>query len=289
MRPVDAHDSRIMNKLPIGICSWSIDRRDGVSAVQTAGALGLTQVHLGYFSLEDANRADPAEIAAAARDAGVTIVSTFAGFTDEDYSSIHALAESGGLLPDDRYAERASMIERVASISSALDVSSVAIHVGTVPEDSGAPEWSKLRERTAEVAASLARYGLTLLLETGRESAAVLDAFIEAVDQPNIAVNFDPANFIVFGTDEPARAVTRLRRRIANVHVKDAFRSDEPGVALGRRAAIGAGDVQVPRVLSRLRAVGYGGPLVIELGGGENAHRDITDAASYLRSMLESR
>lgn len=278
-----------MTRFPIGICSWSIDRHDGVGAIRTAGELELRHVHLGYFSLGDANRADPAEIAAAAGDAGVAIVSTFAGFTDEDYSSIPALAASGGLLPDERFDDRASMIERVAVIASALDVPSVAIHVGTVPQDAWAPEWAKLRTRTSEIAASLADHGLALLLETGRESADTLDAFIEAVDQPNVAVNFDPANFIVFGTDEPARAVTKLRGRIANVHVKDAFRSSEPGVALGRRAAIGAGDAQVPRVVSKLRAVGYDGPLVIELGGEDNSRREIADAAAYVRSMLESR
>ena len=70
------------------------------------------------------------------------------------------------------------------------------------------------------------------------------------------------------------------------VHVKDAVRSSRPGVDYGRPAPLGAGDVQIARVVSKLRATGYGGPLLIECDTRETGPDAIRNAAEYLRSLL---
>jgi len=272
----------------IGVCSWSIDREDPGSAVRVAGGeLGLRVIQLGFFSRRAIDRADPELIACAAREHGVRIVGTFAGFEHEDYTSIASIAETGGLTPDDYFDDRVEMIRRVGVLSVALECPFVAIHVGTIPDDPGPPRWSVLAARTREVADRLAASGLRLLLETGREPAAVLLAFIDALGRGNVAVNYDPGNLIVYGMDDPARAVSALRGRIENVHLKDAFQSSEPGVAYGARAVLGTGDAQIARVISKLRAIGYAGPLLIESGGPQAGIDAIREAAGYLRSMLE--
>jgi len=276
-----------MDNLPIGICSWSIDRHDAASAIRTArDELDLAFVQVGFFTKEDADRADAEQISALARDAGVTIAGTFAAFSKEDYSSSATLAATGGLMPDDRHDERVAMIRRVADIAAGVGAGSVAIHVGTVPVEDNVGDWNKLRDRTRDVAEMLERQGVALLLETGRESAATLAGFVDGAGRGNVAVNFDPANFVVLGTGEPARAVTTLRGSIRSVHVKDAYCSANPGVEFGSPAAIGSGDAQIPRVISKLRAVGYAGPLLIELGGRDASLNASRDAADYLRSML---
>lgn len=272
----------------IGVCGWSIDREDAVSAIRVAGGeLGLHVMQLGFFSQQAIDRADAELIGQAAREHGVRIVGTFAGFEHEDYASIASIAETGGLTPDEFYHDRVEMIRRVGALSRALECPFVAIHVGTIPDDLSSPTWGTLVARTAEVADLLASSGLRLLLETGREPVAVLLGFIEAVGRENVAVNFDPGNLIVYGVDDPARAVSKLRARIENVHLKDACQSTEPGVAYGSRAVLGTGDAQIARVVSKLRVTGYAGPLLIEGGGSEGGVDAIREAAGYLRSMLE--
>lgn len=276
-----------MDPQSIGVCSWSIDRHDAKAAIRVAGAdLALRVVHLGFFAMEDADRSDASDLADVARDAGVSVAGAFAGFEHEDYTSIASIASTGGLMPDDHYAARLSMIRRVAEIAGALESKFVAIHVGTVPAKSADPRRHKLAGRTIEVADLLAGLGLRLLLETGRESVTTLRAFLDIVGRENVAINFDPGNLIVYGTDEPAAVISSLRGRIENVHVKDAYRSTSPGIEYGRPATVGSGDVGVARVISKLRATGYDGPLMIETGGGEDTTDAIREAAAYLRSML---
>ena len=128
---------------------------------------------------------------------------------------------------------------------------------------------------------------LRLLLETGRESAEVLLGFLHAVGRSNVAVNFDPANFVALGTDDPARAVSQLKGFIENVHMKDATCSEQPGLEYGRPTPLGLGDAAIPRVVSKLRATGYTGPLLIERSGGASDLETIRHAVSYLRSLLD--
>jgi len=163
----------------------------------------------------------------------------------------------------------------------------VGVHVGTIPDDDNAPAWNTLLTRTRIVADELAGCGLTLLLETGREPVNVLLRFMGAVARENVGISFDPGNLIVYGVDDPVRAVSALRGRVSLVHLKDALRSAATGVAYGQRAELGMGDVQIPRVLSKLRATGYTGPILVEVSGDAGDLSQPIATVEFLRSMLK--
>jgi sugar phosphate isomerase/epimerase len=57
-------------------------------------------------------------------------------------------------------------------------------------------------------------------------------------------------------------------------------------VDYGRAAAFGTGDVQIARVVSKLRATGYRGPLLLEVDTRESGLDAVRNAADYLRTML---
>ena len=75
------------------------------------------------------------------------------------------------------------------------------------------------------------------------------------------------------------------RGRIDIVHVKDAKRSDRPGQVWGATVPIGTGDAEIPRVISKLRIIGYNGPLLLESRRGEDFYA-LRDAVAYLRTLL---
>ena len=50
-------------------------------------------------------------------------------------------------------------------------------------------------------------YNVTLLMETGQESAEELRDFLEKLNHPALGVNFDPANMILYGKGNPVEAV----------------------------------------------------------------------------------
>ena len=275
-----------MSAFDLGYCTWTVNRSDPRAAIERVGATTeLHVVQVGVFSKSALKAADPEAIQSAAKKAGVSIVGFFLGFEDEDYQSIASIAATGGLGPDHLIDERLSVLESAAAMTRALGAPSLSIHAGTIPEDESSEARRRLVARARNAAEIAARYSLELLLETGRESAAVLSRFIDDVGMPHVAVSFDPANFVVYGTDDPVKAVGILRNHIDLVHLKDATRSPNPGVIYGARAPFGTGDVMVPRVLSKLRASGYSGPLLLEINLGEDLAA-LNSASNYIHSMV---
>lgn len=274
-------------ELPIGVCGWCIDRHDVCNSIEVAGReLGIRFVQIGFFTEQAVRTADARAILKSARDADVTIVGAFVAFEGEDYASIARITETGGFMPGDAYAARLAITRSVADLASEIHCPSLSIHAGTIPTDPSSPAFTKLCDRVREVADYLIKRGLRLLLETGREPVDALLRFVDAVDRQNIGINFDPGNFIIYGTDEPATAVTKFKGRSELVHLKDAIRSARPGVEYGLPAPIGTGHVQIARVVSKLRATGYRGPLLIECDTRETGLDSIRNASDYLQTML---
>ena len=70
---------------------------------------------------------------------------------------------------------------------------------------------------------------MRVALETGQESAVTLLEALADLGRPEVGVNFDPANMILYGAGDPIDAIETLGRHIAHVHVKDATLSTRPG------------------------------------------------------------
>lgn len=278
----------MLSALDIGVCTWCLDRDDVVNGIELARSrLNVNVVQIGFFSEECVRRADSEAIVRAARNADMQLAGVFIGFEGEDYSSIASVASTGGLLPDAEYPTRRAIIGTAGELADAIGCRSLALHVGTIPADSESPDYLKLVNRAREVADMLAENGdVRLLLETGRESAATLMEFIDTLGKPNVGVNFDPANFIAYGADEPIKAVRTLGERIELVHMKDATASDRPGFSFGRPAPLGAGDATIPRLVSKLRAAEYAGPLLVECSRGHSDTASLLNALAYLGSLL---
>lgn len=217
-------------------------------------------------------------------------VGAFLAFEGEDYSSIESITNTGGLADDAKFDDRSALFLRSAPTARDLGLPSIALHIGTVPHmmpsDGTSPRYATLVERTRTVAEIAAVHGLRLLIETGREPAESLLDFLMQVNRPNVAVNFDPANFVIYGTDDPARAVSQLKGHIELVHLKDAFRSENPRKTFGKHAPFGQGEVEIARVISKLRSTGYRGPLLLECDTRTAGLDVLRSAADYIRSLF---
>lgn len=274
--------------LPVGVCSWSLDRNDCLRAIEIASdELNVSVLQLGFFTRESLRGANADQICRLSKSSNMLIPSIFIGFENEDYSSIESITTTGGLLPDEFYDERLAMMRDAVDLAFNIHVPTIAIHVGTLPNDTSCPDFMKLVDRCSEVAQALAGRRLQLLLETGRESIDTLLQFIQAVGRDHVAVNYDSGNLMIYGVDDPVKAVSKLKGCIEMVHLKDAKMSDNPGVDYGQAAAMGTGDVQIPRVISKLRTIGYTGPLLIENNIREGGLQPIKDGIKYIRSMIE--
>lgn len=273
-----------MQPLQIGVCSWSLaipDLAQTLAAVRDKLKFGLVQV--GFFDdgYKDINKM--VEIVTASR---LEVSATCVAFPGEDYSSIQNIAASGGFIPNNLWEERRAKTVAVADITAKLGVKLLAAHIGFVPHDRKDAQYLRMVDRLRDICDALGAKGITLVMETGQEKAEALIEFIDAVGRKNIGVNFDPANMILYGVGEPIDAVALLKERITHVHMKDAKWSAKPGQDWGEEVVLGTGQADIPRIVSKLRAQGYKGPLVIEREAGNQRLADIQEAARLLESLV---
>ena len=133
-----------------------------------------------------------------------------------------------------------------------------------------------------------AEKGVTVAFETGQETAALLRRTLDDLKCPNLKVNFDPANMLLYDKDDPIKAVEMLAPDIRSVHVKDANRPTVPGT-VGRGGPARARGRRTPASsLLTLKQVGYRGPLFIEREVGDQQQRfdDIAHGVRFIREVL---
>ena len=215
----------------------------------------------------------------------VTVVAAYLG---EDYADIPTVQRTVGFIPPEFREERERRTYAVSDFAAALGVTSIACHIGFVPEDAGDPDYVAVRDMVRRICSHAARHGQTFALETGQEPAHVLLNFLNDVGQPNLGINFDPANMILYGTGDPVEALDVLGPHVLSVHCKDGDwpAKDAPG-SLGTERPLGAGSVGIPRFLAKLKAIGFRGPLNIEREAEnlEERYRDIRAAVKLLNSL----
>ena len=100
-------------------------------------------------------------------------------------------------------------------------------------------------------------------------------AVLDRLRHPAVGSCWDVLTAAVMG-ERPGVSVPTLNSRIRMVRVGDALIGD--GIAVG--CAIGDGDVAVEQFLKRLRGIGYGGYVVVELPGDREM---LTVSAKKLR------
>ena len=221
--------------------------------------------------------------------AGFTVSTVFAAYDGEDYADIPTVQRTVGFIPATTRAAREQRTYAVSDFAARLGVASIATHIGFVPENAGHPDYLAVRDLVRRVADHAAANGQTFALETGQERAEVLLGFIRDVDRPNLKINFDPANMVLYGTGDPIEALRALAPLVVSVHSKDGdWPPRDVAGALGAERPLGQGSVGIERFVRTLSDIGYRGQLNIEREGTDHAAwlRDLAEAARLLQSLV---
>jgi sugar phosphate isomerase/epimerase len=217
------------------------------------------------------------------RASGVQFTGGMLSFAGEDYSTIDAIRRTGGFVPDDQWPLRHKIAAQVARLAAELGMPHVMTHIGFVPPPRD-PSHRTIVERVRQVAAMMAEHKLDLLMETGQEPASELLEFLHELNAPNVHINFDPANMILYGAGDPIEAMRLLGKHIRHVHAKDAIASPRPGLEWGQEVPFGVGQVGTARFLATLKEIGYAGPLSLEREAGEDRMGDVTKGIEAIRA-----
>jgi L-ribulose-5-phosphate 3-epimerase len=159
-----------------------------------------------------------------------------------------------------------------------LGTNIVTTHIGHLPESADDPRWQAAYQACSELAAYGESIGVCFATETGPESPEHLLRFLSTITSAGAKVNYDPANFCMYGFDQLG-GVKVLKDYIVHTHAKDGMK----GVL--KEVPLGEGDVNLPAWVALLDEIGYDGFLTIEREVGEDPVGDIAKAVQYLRSL----
>ncbi len=272
--------------LAIGVCSWSLQVTSVPELKAFMDRLGIDVVQIACGDPHHASWSEGDGMPAAAVAAGFRMSGAMLGFPGEDYTTPQHIERTGGFGDPATRPERLERFRWGLQRTKDLGLSDIMLHAGFIP-DVGTEGRKAFLDTLAQVSDLAARVGITVAFETGQETSTLLRRTLDDLKCPNLKVNFDPANMLLYDKDDPIRAVELLAPDIRSVHVKDANRPTVKG-EWGAEVPLGSGQTNTKLFIQTLKKVGYRGPLCIEREVGTQADRfrDIEHGVRFLRECL---
>lgn len=252
----------VLRDMEVGLMFWG--EKAPQKTLQQVKSLGVKCGHLGI-----AGRVPLAGAAAAWKEAlaqeDFAVTTVFASYEGESYADIPTVRRTVGFTPPITREAREERTRKVIDFASALGVNSFACHVGWIPEDRKNNTYAVAVDVVRRICDYAAQLNMIFALETGQEKAHSLLEFLKDVGRDNLRLNFDPANLILYGTEDPSLALTALGPHVVSVHCKDGnWPPKTQPDSLGTEMPLGQGSVDLPAFIKKLKAIGYRGPLTIE-------------------------
>jgi sugar phosphate isomerase/epimerase len=273
-----------MPLLRLGVCSWSLRPTDPADLVEQVLETGLKAVQLALSPVVS-DRETWAKAVSKLIAHDVQLLSGMIEPVGEDYSSVDRIRETGGIRVDRHWPANEAMARAAAVVAENAGMGLITFHAGFLPHDADDALRVTMVSRLQTMADICAREGIRLGLETGQEDADTLLAVLSEVDRPNLGVNFDPANMVLYGTGDPIEAFEHLAPYVVQLHIKDAVAPVEPG-QWGTEVPVGEGAVDWDRFMSIATSLDNEVDAIIEREAGEDRAADIRTAIEAIGAYL---
>lgn len=147
-----------------------------------------------------------------------------------------------------------------------------------------------------ELVPTLEKYNVIMVLEVHGEygTGESLYRVAKLVNSPFVAVNYDTANVVFYGKEDPLEEIKTCIDGVKYVHLKD--KSGAPNV--WNFPAIGSGELKLKEFMEYMDTQGYEGPYSIEIEYTEDftmrekvpgdlavANKAVADSYAYLKSI----
>jgi L-ribulose-5-phosphate 3-epimerase len=266
----------------LAVCSWSLRPESPAELAQQLQAIGVPRTQLAIDPVRKGGAW--ADGIARLADLGVSVVSGMFAAEGEDYTTLDSIRRTGGIVPDATWPTTFAHFKTMAPMVSKAGVNHVMFHAGFLPHDRQDPSYATLSSRLGQVASLFADHGLTCALETGQEEATALRGFLEELGRPNVRVNFDPANLILYDKGDPIAGLRTLLPYVSSCHIKDATRTKTPGT-WGDEVIVGTGEVDWRAFFGTLGPA-FAGTLALEREAGDQRVADLKTAAGVVRRFV---
>ena len=281
-----------MYQFPIGVMldSFKLDTKDAIIKAAQLGAKGLQMYSTnGENSPENLVGAKRRELLDMVKSNGL-VFSALCGDLGMGFGNKEL---NPGLIEKSK---------RILDLAKELETDIVTTHIGVVPATSNHDRYKIMQEACFELAKYADSLNAHFAIETGPEIATTLKGFLDGLGSTGVAVNFDPANFVMVTGDDPVKAVHTLKDYIVHTHAKDGInlRPCNPEVVYRiideesnqgnayLEMPLGEGNVDFDNYLKALEKIGYKGFLTVEREVGKNPAADIAKAVEFLNNKINT-
>lgn len=271
-----------MSKLNVGVLVGL--KPEPEPEIKKVADLGLKSCQICTWKIERCTDSTGEKLTAACRKYGVNVSTFWAGYSGPAVWNFIEGPSTIGLVPEKYRAMRVKELKNAATWAAKYGLPSITTHVGFLPEDPGDPLYTGTVDALKEIVAHCRALGIGFWFETGQETPVTLLRTIERIGMDNVGINLDTANIILYGKANPLDALDVFGKYVRDLHIKDGF-YPTTGDELGRQVPLGKGKVDFKAVVSKLKELGYTGPLTLERECGDAAD-EIADLRACI-AMLE--
>ena len=193
-----------------------------------------------------------------------------------------------GLVPPEYRVMRIQNLCDGADFAKKFGVKDIITHMGFIPENPYDPNFAPLCVAIRTVAEHLIWNEQNLLFETGQETPIAMLRCFETVGCPNLFINLDTANLILYGKANPVDSLDMFGKYVRNLHAKDGLYPTN-GHELGVETKLGEGKVDFVKLFEKLHELGYDSYVTIEREiEGEEQAKDILESKKYLEDIIKN-
>jgi len=156
-----------------------------------------------------------------------------------------------GLIPREYREERIRHLKEGIDFCNISGFSGVLAHFGFIPENPKDMLYVEFIGIMKDISDYALKQGKDIYFETGQETPVTLLRAIEDIGSPNLFVNLDVGNLLLYGKANPLDGLKVLARYVRSLHAKDADYPTNPN-KLGREYPIPEGQVDFPAIILKL-------------------------------------
>lgn len=188
-----------------------------------------------------------------------------------------------GLDTAEHLQQRIDHIRKAMQLAFDLGPRVVVVPLPKVPTEAASARATTTRESLLTLGMHGDRIGTQLALEAGLDAGDAVRDYLATFDTGGLAVNFDPANFLLNGHD-PMKSLAALAGRVIHTHARDGRKVTVSGGA--QEVPVGAGDIEWLAYIATLESIEYRGYLAVDRENGDDRFGDVAAGVRFLRRFV---
>ncbi|WP_320128496.1 sugar phosphate isomerase/epimerase family protein [uncultured Sphaerochaeta sp.] len=191
-----------------------------------------------------------------------------------------------GLVPAAYRGQRLETLLQGCDFAKLIGVKDVVTHAGFLPENPNDSQYGEVLASLRMLVEKCKENDQCFLFETGQETPVTLKRVLQDLGGEHVGINLDPANLLMYGKANPLDALDVFGEYVKGVHGKDG-KYPTDGHHLGDEVPLGKGKVDFPRLIAKLKELGYDGSITIEREiSGDEQIKDILEAKKLLEQLI---